>query len=156
MERQIDWTLPQRDIILTLIARDNEQEEVDLTSFILDKPMRRIPTEDIPRNTSIRLTAIPTSTYYGERIFYYNRVDINDFKYDGLIDKDALTIKLEGETSSKELAPKISSILGALITEDMLFDLPIPLLVKGELPWELIIDVNCFTMYGRLSITLKR
>lgn len=157
MTHQVSWyDTPQDRIVLDLIARDNEIESVSLVDFELTRPDAIVPTEDIPRNTRIVLKSKPTGTHYGTRTFYYNRIDINDFLFNGLITEEDLILKVGTETSTAALARQLGELLHIHMTPEMILDVPIPLFTSGQMSMDMVAHDYCYTLRGRVNVTLTR
>lgn len=124
---EIDFNRPEKEILIDLIRQNNDDKELQLDWVDIGVPVNIVPDEDMPRNTEVLLTMKPTSPLRGAKSYFYNRLDVNEFLFDGLVLPEHLTIPVGGESRKTQLAGKLSNILHILITPDMIVDEPIPL-----------------------------
>lgn len=134
---QVNYQQTEDLILLDLIYATNnvDKEVVSYDNFFFKKTSIRTPTEDKLRNTRIELVAKPTVQYYGLREFFYNRVFIEEFTFNGLVTKEHLTFKITDEQTSHDIIPQVNYAIGVQLTEEMVTKHPLPIhkLKEGRL-----------------------
>src|SRR5690606_33213276 len=115
------------------------------------------PTLDIPRNTKIYARSSQDSEYVGDKWFYYNRLDIQEMYFDGLVTAEHLTFDPGYANTTTGLAGKISEAFGILITPDIIVEEPLPMVIAGDIV-NVLITLNPMnkTFIGTFNVTLIR
>lgn len=153
----IDFNRPQEQILIDLIRINNEDKSLELEWVDVSIPVTLTPDPDMPRNTEVTLTMLPSSPLRGSRSFFYNRLDIEDFLFDGLVRPEHLRVVVTNEVSIAQLAPKLSEILHIRITPDMVVDKPLPLTpIEGEQGTWFELKPTNYAIIGSLYIWLTR
>lgn len=152
----MDWTKTPKDVLIQLLIKDHPDNALELNWIEVGPPERITPTPDIPRNTKVTVYSTPDSEYRGDRTYYYNRVDINEFLFDGLVTNEHLVIDPLTAINHKDLHGYLSDVLKIYIDKDMIVDRSLPLI--GSSPVATQVDFNPLnlTITGSLNITLLR
>lgn len=155
---QIDYKRPEHQIVIDLIMLDNPGYRLEVDDVDFDLPVEIVdPPVDLPRNASVRLTALPTSNYLGSNVYFYNRVDINDFTYNGLLTPSDLQLTVQYELTTQQLYPKLSALLGCTITPSMIVYETLPVVPNGELvPVTIRMNPLNWVITGEMQLHLKR
>lgn len=152
-----DFKKSQVEIMVDLIKKDNPGSELKPTEIYFTDVVQRTPTPDLPRNTEVTMRVSDVgSKYKGTRTFYYNRIDINDFKYDGLVTEEHLTIDPGTVLLSDDLHLKLSKVFDIRIDKDMIVSETLPVVVSDPVPYTVVFKPTNLTIIGDLEIQLKR
>lgn len=153
----IDFTQSPHRVLIELIKQDNPGKPLQDTWISFDDPIEITPTPDIPRNTKIFGRSSEDSEYSGDKWFYYNRLDIQDMKFDGLVDDTHLTFDPGYATTTSGLAQKLSEAFDLHIAPEMIVDEPLPMVLLGT-PVVVTVTLNPLnkTFIGTVDVTLLR
>lgn len=153
----IDFNQSQHMVLVELIKQDNPGKPLPDPWVTFDDPVGITPTADIPRNTKIFARSSLDSEYAGNKWFYYNRLDIQDMRFDGLVSDEHLTFDPGLATTTQELAPQLSQIFDLNISPEMITDEQLPLVSPGT-PVVVTVTLNPMnkTFIGTVDVTLVR
>lgn len=154
----IDYRRSQSEIVIDLIRQNNDNKELEIEWVDIGLPVVHVPTPDMPRDTSVTLISSPTSPMRGTKEYFYNRIDINAFLFDGLVLPEHLQILIVGESRSIHLATALSDILQITITPEMIVNTPLPLIpIDGTLiPYTVQMKTTNLAIVGDLIVSLHR
>lgn len=117
-----DYTQDEDDIISHLIQESNQGVRLKSEWVWYANPLF-INDPLIDRNSTIDVTARDEAPFEGQERYYYNRVDVTSFKFNGLIDDD---FELDEETTLYALLPKINQRFNFKLTQAVIDDQLLP------------------------------
>lgn len=154
---EINFWKTQHEILCDLIKKDNPDEVLTYDWLEFGEPEVIDPSDDIPRNTRILAKSTEASPYAGDKTFYYNRLDINVFHFDGMVEDEHKVIDPEYIVKTDDLFEKISDVFKIRISKNMIVSKPLPLVIMGQtVPVDIEFKDNNKTIIGTCVIYLRR
>lgn len=153
----MDYSKPPLEVIVDLLLENHPGEILEPDWLAIDTVEVIDPTPDIPRNTKILVKSTVTSEYYGDKVYYYNRLNIVEFLFEGLITPDDLTIDPGFANTTSQLAGLLSDVLKIHLDDSMIVPEALPIMLSNqEYPITIFMSPNNPVFIGQLSVILKR
>lgn len=151
----IDTQLTSLANLLALINADNGAELVLDTDVTIEAAQVWEDEEgDNPRNTSVRVVAVPGSeAYKGAKVLRYTRLDLAE------VGAELAQFQLTEETTLEEIKAHVVATLGLIDSDVSFVETEVPLFTDDEIDGEtatltLVADEASYAYVGQLTVTV--
>lgn len=131
--------------VIVEIVNQSDGLNITVAEVNFSNPVRAIDVLPI-KNTSVVLTPITSSGFYGKKTVYYNRIHISE--------AGAIVVARGAANNHVALLPAINTKYGLYLTTDDIIDHVIPAGQTGDITVPLEINPNSLTWYdGAVIVT---